>query len=197
MFYVILLEDKTRLCIPASWVFAINVAKAFTHGFNRNEKKIIFFSNNGNETPNFLLPIKSTFDLNQNSCYRGYIKNVFGSKAECVAHYEKNKNRRMLLPPIYSEIREVQAKVSDAESDSMVRAENENRWNIKIEIKKENEPLRRAIQILCASAPVFDLTNEQNTVVMDSESVLILDDDINTNQDAMENCPEAVIFCIN
>lgn len=163
MYSVVILQDKTRLCVPVYWVFAINTVDAYRSGVNRNEKGRIFFSKDENATPNFLLPVRSKYCADKNSCYLGQILNVFGTKAECEMYLNKH---RIILPPVYDEFRKQKGDRSTIANEQSVQQRNEQLVQVKQETERELEPLRKALRLLNALAPLCDLTksDENNSI---------------------------------
>lgn len=173
MIFAVMLLDKTRLCIPASWVCAINPVYAYNYGVNHNEKKRIFFSKDEKATPNFLLPIQSTFHADEDSCYLGKVKKAFGTMSECLSYYDVH---RIILPAIYSNRRERQGECFRLASEEVVERENERSLEVKQKIKCELEPLRRAVCMLNRMVPECDLTQ------LDESGIISIGDDESENQ---------------
>lgn len=177
MYFAVILQDKTKLCIPVYWVFAINTVDAYKNGVNRNEKRRIFHSKDENATPNFLLPVRYTYCADKNSCYLGRILSVFETKDECEIYINKHRN---ILPPVYNETRKKRGDQSTIANERIVQQRNEQLIQVKQETKRELEPLRRALRLLNAIAPQCDLTKPEG------------DDAIPISDDESDDQPEAV-----
>lgn len=181
MFYgVVLIGDRTNLCVPASWVFFIDVVKSQTYGLNCNKKKRIFFSKDLHKTPNFLLPLRNVFDPNEDACYMANIKKVFGSMDEGLANMEKRIGG---LPPIYNESRYREQFQPVNEGENEINQEIERQRDIKAEVKTELDkvlaPLRNTITKFNKMMPSCDLTNEESDGIID----LTIDTDLGVNEE--------------
>lgn len=197
MFFAVILRDKTNLCVPASWVCAINPVYAYNYGVNHNEKKRIFFSGDDKTTPNFLLPLRTTFHFAEDSCYLGQIKKTFGTKAECLSYYHEN---RIILPAVYSNNREHQGNRSSLATEKEIDCENERLLQFKQEKKFELEPLRRAIRMLNTLVPKCDLTQSD-----ECQTISISDDESDDHPERMpgndlnvvlDDTNAQVVFCV-
>lgn len=168
MFFAVILEDKTRLCVQASWVCAINAVNAYNYGVNHNEKKRIFFSKDDTATPKFLLSVRSTFCADEESCYLGQIKHTFATKSECLSYF---RDHLIVLPAVYSTHRERQGKRSLLASEEIVGIEDQRSLQVKREINDAVATLRKAVRLLNMLVPVCDLT------LPDANASIIIDDD--------------------
>lgn len=133
------------------------------------KKKRIFFSKEEKTTPNFLLPIRSTFHADEDACYLGKIKLTFSTRSECSLYYDAG---RIILPALYSNSRERQGECSSLATEEVIVSENERLLLVKQEIKIEMDPLRQAVRMLNTLVPMCDLTQSD-----ENEIILISDDD--------------------
>lgn len=171
MYYgVVLIGDKTNLCIPAAWVYCLDVVRAFNVGVNRNEKKRIFFSKNLKRTPNFLLPLRSSFEPNEDGCYLVKIKSTFytmDGAQKCMGKLRGG------LPAVYSEMR-VEKPPSFLNGEAQITEEVLRQNIVKTEIKTEVDnrlvPLRKAIVALNDALPPVDLTICESDVIILTDS---------------------------
>lgn len=185
MFYVVvLIEDHTHLCIPASWVFMIDIVKSQNYGLNCNKTKRIFFSKNSKKTPNFLLPLRSSFDPNEDACYLAKIKRTVSTMDEGLAHLQKRLGG---IPPVYNEMRnrDQYSAIVDGENDLNHAIERQH--EIKIEVKKELDkvltPLRNTITKFNRMHPVCDLTIDDTTNMPCPFIDLTIDNDSERNEE--------------
>lgn len=180
MFYGVILEDGTNLCIPACWMYAIDVVRAFNSGLNSNKKRRIFFSKDLNRSPNFLLPIRNMFHENEDACYLARTTRSFWNLAECINHMEKLRGG---LPPVYNEMRNRENPAAFIEEQIVVDREIELRRNIKLEVKIEVDkqifPLRNTVIVLNKLLPVCDLTLDER----DAIDLTISDDECQNRSD--------------
>lgn len=150
MYFVVLLMDKTKLCIPAYWLQHINIVDCFNNLFKRNAKKVIFYSFDESKAPDFLVPILSEFDVNNDACYHGYVLKAFETKEICIDYLFK---RRAITPVYYSHI--------PTPNPIENHARNEISRQIAIDqkslVKKEIDSLRQAI-LQNRHRPSIDLT---------------------------------------
>lgn len=86
MFFACSLLDKTKLCIPASWLQNIDIVRCFNNLHKRHEKKVIFYSKDELSVPNFLLPKRDSFDEHSDGCYDAYVLKAFETKHSCVEY---------------------------------------------------------------------------------------------------------------
>lgn len=98
MFFGIILVDRTKLCIPASWLQRINIIDCINNLNKRNEKKVIFYSNDEAKSPDFSLPITSQFDACNDACYFAYVLKAFETREMCNDFLYK---RRAIAPVFY------------------------------------------------------------------------------------------------
>lgn len=155
MFYhVILIGDKKNLCIPSSWVFNVDIVKSFNSGVNRNEKKRIFFSQHSERTPNFLLPLKSEYDANEDGCYLAKIKSAFRSIEEAKSKMEKSRSG---MPMVYSKAR-IETPPCFFNDEAEIADEIIRRNAVRMEIKSEMQGKVADIDI--SAIPMIDLTSE-------------------------------------
>lgn len=175
---VVLIEDKTNLCIPASWVFCINLVNAYKSGVNRNEKKRIFFSKDWKCTPNFLLPLRTRFDPDENACYLAKIKNPFATVNEAL---EYTKKLRGGLPAVYNTMR-IEMPPPFLNGEAQVAEEAVRQNNVKIEIKAEVDNqlalLRRAVSKLNRLLPPIDLTIDSDDEEDGVDDAILIDDEM-------------------
>lgn len=175
---VVLIGDKTNLCIPSAWVFVIDVVRAFNSGVNRNSKKRIFFSKNLSRTPNFLLPLRSVFDSNEDGCYLAKVTRTFYTLDEGKAYMSRLRGG---LPIVYNAMR-VEMPPPFVDGEANVVAEIHRKSVLKVEIKTEMDnllvPLRNTIVALNEKLPPIDLTNCD-----DDDIYLIESDDDRVNDD--------------
>lgn len=158
MFYsVVLIEDKTNLCVPASWIFLLDIVKGQKYGMNRNEKKRVFFSPNLATAPNFLLPLRKIFEANENGCYLAKIKDVFYTMDDCKKAMEKYRGG---LPAVYNTMRYCETTPSFTIGEKSVRREMENQRDIKVEVAKQVSSLRRSVIMRNENSFVCDLTED-------------------------------------
>lgn len=71
-------ECDERFVIKTAWCKNINNAKNRAKGNRPSQEKIIFFSPNLKEKPDFTLPIKQRFDATKAACYKGFVLKTFG-----------------------------------------------------------------------------------------------------------------------
>lgn len=156
-FSVVLVEDLTNLCIPAAWVYLLDVVQAFRSGVNRNLKRRIFFSKDLNSFPNFVLPLWAEFAPNEDGCYLAKIKNVFWTLDEAI---EYGKKVRGGLPAVYSEMR-MERSLTFMNGEVQIAAEMSQHIpdnEIKAEYGNQIALLRDTITELNLMLPPIDLT---------------------------------------
>lgn len=137
MYYsVVLVEDRTNLCIPAAWIYFLDVVQAFNESVNRNLKRRIFFSNDLNAVPNFLLPLRTEFAPNEDGCYLAKIKKTFWSFDVAKEHVKKIRGG---LPAVYNEMRK-EGSLSFLNGEAQIAAEVSRQIpEIKIKTEYSNE----------------------------------------------------------
>lgn len=160
---VVLIESKEKLCVPTTWVFAVDRVKALNCGLNRNEKRRIFYSKNLKSTPNFLLPLRTDFDPDINSCYIGKIVKTFHTSDEAKAYISKLRGG---LQPVYNDTLQENTPLFVAAEEEIAQAIEK-----KTEIKSETEQLRAHIMTLTQQLPPVEITDGR-----DLSDVIILDD---------------------
>lgn len=70
-------DGEKKVVVPLKWTKGINLTNAAKEGANSAENIVVYFSLNKNETPDFRLGIKSTFDSSKASCYYGTMHRYF------------------------------------------------------------------------------------------------------------------------
>lgn len=166
MFYsVVLIEDQTNLCIPAQWIFCLDIVKGQKYGLNHNEKKRVFFSKNLAVVPNFLLPLRRIFDPNENGCYLAKIKDVFYTIVDCK---EAMKKYRGGLPVVYNTIRYPETSPLFLASENSVAQEFDRQQIIKVEVEKQVVLLRN--QLCDLTEECIDLTMNDSDEEEDVEN---------------------------
>lgn len=178
MYFAVNLLDKTKLCIPASWLENINMVECFNNVFKRHEKRIVFFSSDECKEPKFCLPIASDFVENIDSCYYGYVLKAFENKELCIAYLNK---RRGIAPPIYYPVR------ISPDNENILRNEitRQMEMDTKVQIKKEIDALRVAL-LNGRSVQSIDLTES------DTEDYQNGIDDVNTIEDELAVLEEPI-----
>lgn len=182
MFFAALLLDKTKLCIPAAWRRDIDIVACFNNLHKRNEKRVIFYSNNELHTPDFLLPIRSEFDENSDACYHAYILKAFHSKDECIDYLLK---RRTIEPTVYFPMRNSSAVNVTAEIERQMAIDQ------KVTIKMEVKSLRQALLNNNRTSQSIDLTesdtedfqNGLDEPITIEEELSILEDESSSGSD--------------
>lgn len=71
-------EYPKILVVPLQNIYKLNLAKSLNNRINRNQKHLLFWSNNSQTVPNFNLPISGQFDHNIDSCFNVKLLKVFG-----------------------------------------------------------------------------------------------------------------------
>lgn len=166
-FVVVIIEDGRNICIPASWIFILDIVTSHNYGLNSNKTKRIFYSKDFDKTPNFLLPLRRLFDPEEDACYLVKVKKSFKTKQEGLAYLE---NRRGALPPIYNESRRRYENSPIVEGEIEINQEADRQKHIKIEVKNELDkvlmPLRKSIAMFNRMLPaVCDLTEDSSDTI--------------------------------
>lgn len=79
MFAVVLLkESKTKLVIPISWIYSLDIVQIFNRGVSHTKNHKIFYYKDKKTEPNFRLPIRIIFDENVHACYIAKILHGLG-----------------------------------------------------------------------------------------------------------------------
>lgn len=77
---VILADSKTKLVIPISWIYSLDIVQIFNRGVSHSKNHKIFYHKNKNTEPNFRLRVRNIFDENVHACYHAKILNGFGKE---------------------------------------------------------------------------------------------------------------------
>lgn len=146
-----MLLDKTKVCIPASWLQNINIVDCFNNLFKRNEKKVVFFSFDESKAPDFSLPIFDKFDCENNACYQAFVLKAFDSKEKCIEYLNK---RRAIEPVYYCRITTSNSTINDLR-DEIARQMAIDQKSL---VKKVVNALRKVI-LHNRDTPSIDLTD--------------------------------------
>lgn len=121
-------------------------------------KKRIFFSNNLQVAPNFLLPLRRIFEPNENGRYLAKIKDVFYTMEDCKKAMKKYRGG---LPVVYNTIRYPETLPSFLASENSVAQDFDREQIIKNEVQKRVVLLRN--QICDLTEECIDLTMNKKT----------------------------------
>lgn len=92
MFLAVILKDSLELLvIPTGWCYNFDVVRKVNHGLKTWKTEIIFYSPNNNY-PNFLLPIQSEFNDDEDACYKANILKTFYEKKDADDYVEVRRN---------------------------------------------------------------------------------------------------------
>lgn len=65
--------------VPLKYIYQLDLVKSLNNRINRNQKHLLFWSNNLTKVPNFNLPIEfNRFDPTVDSCFNAKLLKVFG-----------------------------------------------------------------------------------------------------------------------
>lgn len=135
MFYfVVLIEDQTKLCVPAAWICSLDIINGLKKGLNKNEKKRVFYSPDITATPNFLLPLHQIYNPNVCGCYLAKIKDIFATKDECEIAIGKYRGH---LPPVYNKDRYRETTRAYIETEKVVAQHIDEEYTAKTKVKIE------------------------------------------------------------
>lgn len=96
MFLAVILKDRLELLvIPTNWCYNFDVVRKVNHGLKTWKTEIIFYSPNNNY-PNFLLPIQSEFNVDEDACYKANILKTFYNEKDANEYVEVRRNN----PPV-------------------------------------------------------------------------------------------------
>lgn len=176
MFFAVNLLDKTKLCIPAGWLQHIDIVACFNNLHKRYEKKVIFYSNDEHQSPDFLLPIRNEFSENFNACYYAYILKAFDSKESCIDYLYK---RRSTVPPAYFPTQKSIGNKLAADIEREMAIEQ------KMNVKKEVESLRQALLNTNRTSHSIDLTESDTEDFQNGlDEAITIEDELNVLEEA-------------
>lgn len=79
MYAVVTLEiNKKNIVVPIQWINNFNLSNAANNGVNSSIPLTVFYIDNFDANPNFLLPLETVFDKKEPKCYKVRLKKVFG-----------------------------------------------------------------------------------------------------------------------
>lgn len=81
---------RDNIVVQDKWVENMYNAKTKKYGCPPTRQKVIFYSPNENEIPDFSLTVQDNFDATVVACYQGYILKTFGKFSS--SSYDEIKN---------------------------------------------------------------------------------------------------------
>lgn len=78
-FVVHVTKYKENLWIPGKFVYNVNLAHGLNDGVGHNNNRLIFYSSDKTKQPNFLLPIATTLNTDQDACHMAKIVKAYGN----------------------------------------------------------------------------------------------------------------------
>lgn len=102
----ILLAAKIESCkkivvVPVNFIYGFDFVKTFNNSLNRNQKHLLFWSQNDKKEPNFNLAVSKVFNSSTDSCFHVKLLKAFSSKVDAA----KYSQRRVFEPALYNERR--------------------------------------------------------------------------------------------
>lgn len=85
--------------IPLRYVLNLDLAKSLNNRINRNQKHVIFWSEDDSKEPNFNLPLSSEFNRSTDSCFEVKFLKVFANRESALIYANA---RRQIDPAIYN-----------------------------------------------------------------------------------------------
>lgn len=104
---------KKIVVVPVNFIFELDFVKTFNNSLNRNQKHLMFWSENQKKEPNFSLPVSKQFNSSTDSCFHVKLLKAF---SKCVKNLyttcsnidffhlkqqETRKNQRNFLNVVY------------------------------------------------------------------------------------------------
>lgn len=69
--------NNIKMVIPVRWCMRLNLITSVNDRLNANKKRVIFFSPDERDEPDFRLPISEKFDKLNSGCYYGHAIKLF------------------------------------------------------------------------------------------------------------------------
>lgn len=73
-----LIECGKNIVIPMKFIYSMHRWLAYNRRINRNQVYLVFYSANYDQSPQFFLPKRSTFDETMDACYYAKLLKCFG-----------------------------------------------------------------------------------------------------------------------
>lgn len=90
------------IIVPLRYVYKLDLAKSLNNRINRNQKHVVFWSEDDTKEPNFNLPVSNRFDRSKDSCLKVKILKVFSSHHSALNYAQRC---RTVDPAVYNERR--------------------------------------------------------------------------------------------
>lgn len=69
---------KKILVVPVDFINELDFAKTFNNSLNRNQKHLMFWSENQEQMPDFSLPVSEQFNSSTEACFYVKLIKAFG-----------------------------------------------------------------------------------------------------------------------
>lgn len=102
----ILIAAKIESCkkivvVPVNFIYGLGFVKSFNNSLNRNQKHLLFWSENDRKEPNFNLAVSKVFNSSTDACFHVKLLKAFNCKVDAA----KYSQRRVFESALYNERR--------------------------------------------------------------------------------------------